>query len=197
MKRHLLNLLAALSLLLCVGVVAPWVWSYRFSTHARWNSIEIDPSARLRCDSLLSSSGRIGWTREDTRLLEDGPPSFQWFNTPAREFGRTPPKSPPAGTWTYRWISKNNGAMTLDQFSLVGLSFTSESAGDSHRIEVWLPYWFLMSALATPAAVRFFIRLRRKRRLGPGVCGRCGYDLRATPGRCPECGATAGGARAA
>jgi hypothetical protein len=54
-----------------------------------------------------------------------------------------------------------------------------------------LPYWFLVGvtvilpALSLRSAIR---RSRGRRRIKSGMCQYCGYDLRASPGRCPECG---------
>jgi hypothetical protein len=51
---------------------------------------------------------------------------------------------------------------------------------------VALPIWALALALAALPAARLYRRLRRNH---PAAhCRRCGYDLRATPGGCPECG---------
>jgi hypothetical protein len=59
---------------------------------------------------------------------------------------------------------------------------------------VTIPAWAVAVPLAVLPALtaRRFLRRRREQRLhSQGQCVRCGYDLRATPGRCPECGATA------
>ncbi len=55
-------------------------------------------------------------------------------------------------------------------------------------IRISIPYWFpALLALAMPSfRLREFVRTRRRRRAG--LCRQCGYDLRATPDRCPECG---------
>ena len=52
-----------------------------------------------------------------------------------------------------------------------------------------VPVWPLSLLFAVLPVARLYRRLRRRHPLGH--CRRCGYDLRATPGRCPECGAPA------
>jgi hypothetical protein len=50
-----------------------------------------------------------------------------------------------------------------------------------------IPYWGLLVLGALLPVLRSRLLLRRRRR-PPGACPACGYDLRATPDRCPECG---------
>jgi hypothetical protein len=53
--------------------------------------------------------------------------------------------------------------------------------------QVGVPLWFVVAASATlPAAALWKRAARRQHKLG--CCSSCGYDLRATPERCPECG---------
>jgi tRNA(Ile2) C34 agmatinyltransferase TiaS len=46
----------------------------------------------------------------------------------------------------------------------------------------------VIGAMMLSLVWQFISRLRDKSRIDPNVCEECGYDLRATPQRCPECG---------
>jgi hypothetical protein len=60
-----------------------------------------------------------------------------------------------------------------------------------------VPYLPLVLLSAALPGLRLRRTLRRRRSARLNVCPRCGYDLRATPGRCPECGRMAGAPAAA
>jgi hypothetical protein len=59
------------------------------------------------------------------------------------------------------------------------------------RVALWFP--LILSALL-PAG-RIVLWRRRRRRIAARICPACGYDLRATPDRCPECGAVPAASR--
>ena len=61
------------------------------------------------------------------------------------------------------------------------------AGGQVHRDHGAIPLW-LIAPLFAVLPVRWARGSARHRRLEPGRCGVCGYDLRATPHRCPECG---------
>jgi hypothetical protein len=57
---------------------------------------------------------------------------------------------------------------------------------------VYFPYWFAMLLVGVgPTLMLWRQRRRRRHRRRLGLCLDCGYDTRATPGRCPECGQAA------
>jgi hypothetical protein len=61
---------------------------------------------------------------------------------------------------------------------------------------VRVPYWLLILGSAVGPVIRLENVRRRWQRFHPqpaALCPRCAYDLRATPGRCPECGREAAG----
>src|SRR4051794_8499151 len=163
MKRRLLNLLTLLSLLLCVAVATMWVRSYWVAdTFVTARNAALSGLGKL---ALLRSYG----TEED--------------NTPAA-----------------RGLGRHNPDNLNVEIGLVFEGSREWSIGDAWvllngdraggRMLVVIPDWaiVLLTAVA-PAA--WAVRLYGRRRWGPGRCRACGYDLRATPDRCPECGTPA------
>jgi hypothetical protein len=53
---------------------------------------------------------------------------------------------------------------------------------------VWLPHWLLMLFFSLMPVQAWMTRWRDKRRKQRGLCATCGYDLRGSIDRCPECG---------
>ncbi len=82
----------------------------------------------------------------------------------------------PAG-WGMKDIVGTNFIQPAPQLQLTG-----------HKKHVLLPMWLLFPLVAAPTALLFY---SDRRRIPPGHCRRCGYNLTGNvSGVCPECGAT-------
>ena len=70
-----------------------------------------------------------------------------------------------------------------------GINVNVAGAGPpEHQIEIALPLWVVIVLLALLSAGLIVRDFRQSRGGRPGTCSTCGYDLRASKERCPECG---------
>jgi len=82
--------------------------------------------------------------------------------------------------------------------SAVHFIFHSRYKGDQTTRATWamtVPHWLVALILLWLPGVRLWqgMKVRRVRRfVDTGRCVKCGYDMRATPGKCPEWGAICG-----
>jgi hypothetical protein len=183
--RRLLATLAVMSLLLCVAAAVLWVRSYWLGETWEWSDARTDRGMGLR-----SERGQLSFNLTWWMSSANAWPTVR-STTPERVYYRQANPRGPAG----RVATIKSDPNTQGFGPILGLAFFLQwpDADGAHHIELMVPYWVLtVGFIATPA---LWLRARWKRRRGPPVCAECGYDLRATPGRCPECGvAAAGGA---
>ena len=181
MKRRLLNLLTLLSLLLCVAVAALWLRSYLASDEIRWGRMH-SPTTIVwwKC---YSAGGTVGIGRTTITFPRELPADDveEWSRRGVRvQSYSTTPSVTLLANLIVGWIEEG---------------FTDNRRRvDSSTLQV--PYWMLMGAACAMPARRWFASRRRSRCIALARCLRCGYDLRGTPNRCPECGHTPAGATA-
>ena len=75
----------------------------------------------------------------------------------------------------------------FERWALPGV-VVERMSGRTRGYHVEVSYWLLLCCGALPVGAWLMWRRTLGRRAVNGFCLACGYDLRATPGRCPECG---------
>ena len=193
MIRRLDTLASAVSLVLCITAAVFWVRSYyRFD----WAVFIGEDYGR----AIGSSRGLLSiwmfrfktdYVNEDRFGLHFSPPG-----SPIQHLASdTDPYQNTLWAKVTGWRGFGVEEMNLRKIRvtrITGDAFIAPLVGDVTGPTLFLNYWLVTGLLAVlpvgwmPRIVR---RLRRLRRPRAGSCAVCGYDLRATPSRCPECGA--------
>jgi hypothetical protein len=189
-RRRLLNLLTVLSLLLCLAVAALWVRSYFAADRFVRLPLTLRPGG-FRTEEYTAFAWRgvlgVGAIRHDHEqasmpaaqydplLLIAQSRDAQWQFEGS--WSSRPPQDFPA----------TGGSLPLWGFD----TWTVNERGLGHRglgAGLNIAYWLLLLLCSVPLDLWVIATMFGRRRLGRGRCVRCGYDLRATPDRCPECG---------
>jgi hypothetical protein len=187
MSRRVLNVLATLSLLLCLATAALWARSSQ-----RTYSISVrlhNQTTQTQYDFLEIRISRSTFTAEritGRRPLPQKPsPLLHWSSWP------TPQPAPDDPAYR-RWMESTGRTHHLGSFSythdwLAPLIGNQNNWAYTQQIKI--PAWSIVALTAILPAIWLSRHRRASHRRRNNKCPTCGYDLRATPTRCPECGA--------
>lgn len=171
MARILVRVSAVLSLLLCFATGVLWVRTYTWATSVKW------VPRSDRSDFYVSSAhGMLGFESE-----------FYGPETPEDPYrrgnGLSIYSAPIGGNdgWAAQWDIR---------FQHAGITYATDVIPHAYYariivVPLWLP--FVLTLIMPLVWGRSWISKRRRR--AKGLCIRCGYDLRGSDERCPECGA--------
>jgi hypothetical protein len=165
MLRRVFSIVAALSLLLCIASAVLWIATPHLSRKTR----TLHTGAHLW--TLHTSGTYFGLEVQGGTLLPGG--GF---------------RAPKGQHWDTSWA---NPTHRLPLGFAYGINPPNDptAAPYFHIVGPW--YWPVIFTAVLPLIwLAMFVRDRRKRRREQQLhlCPKCGYDLRATPTGCPECG---------
>jgi hypothetical protein len=174
--RICVNVTTMLSLLLCAATLVLWVRSYWVSDQYRYPD---GPDAQV-----LSTWGMLGaWGHPPSPV----PLTFGFPEIPrGYHQGRPFTLGPPCGSASE--VGFRGG------FAFAGVSWFRTDGGPIPNgytapfYQATVPHWLVALLFGLLPATRGLRRLARGPRRVHGQCRTCGYDLRATSERCPECG---------
>jgi hypothetical protein len=187
LPRSLLTAATAVSLLLCAATVVLWVRSYsRADVCSRLRLAAIDGGVREH--GLWARSGNgwtISWTSRITLKQPDAPTAFERRLRQSRLRPEWNVQSRPLAESPFQLRADAVEFGPFKRQSALRIA-PPEYRGEVHQL--WVAHGFLALAFGALPVLRLTRGIRRAVRRRRRHCLDCGYDLRATPDRCPECG---------
>ena len=193
MRRRLLNLLTALSLLLAAAVVVLSVRSYDRADWVQWQRSRLTgPRQHLVVIELFAAHGLLVFTGNTQRAHS---PAHAGDEEAELIAGRGRPDGVRLDRFQPHALL--DGLTDSDFWPRHGFlaetrGFDAGAEGGSWYTVVTVPLWALAVLAALLPAARLPPYARRRSRTRRGVCPRCAYNLTGNvSGVCPECGSSA------
>jgi hypothetical protein len=161
-SRWLFTAPAIVMLLLLMATAVLWIRNIR------------RPEAWKASANVTIYSNRVGSGQLEVQWLRDGAAGWYVVTNP----------------YSSHFPSEFEHQFLVGELDVARLT-TSLGGYPAGTIVLWsltLQYWFLCLLFASALAWAIARIVRKCRTKSVGVCAVCGYDLRATPERCPECG---------